>query len=118
MVCFLRDITLLTRMVLVPADRKKPSPPPAPVCKIIPDYSSTEGELRTAIFAADTKLAAKILCREETFGLGEGLRYLPEQQCAIVRTVNPRRDPDIVAIQVRNLNLCYINNVLGHCIEC
>eukprot|EP00210_Caulerpa_lentillifera_P000397 g387.t1 len=81
-----------------PGHRQSPSPS-TPVCKIEPDFSTTETTLRTLIFKADTLGAAKILSRNTTFSLGAGLTYLDEQTCAVVRTKNRRRDPDIVAIQ-------------------
>eukprot|EP00210_Caulerpa_lentillifera_P000398 g388.t1 len=79
-----------------------------PVCKIEQDYSSTGGVLRTAIFEAQTKLAAKILSSNLTFGLGDGLTYSNEQSCAVRRTKNKRReDPDIVALQALALSAKY-----------
>lgn len=91
-----------------------------PVCEIESDYSSIEGILRTKIFKADTKFAAKILTLDKTFGLGAGLTYLDNQTCGVIRSDNRRADPDIVAIQVQKASFVFekVPRFKGDCIEC
>lgn len=84
-----------------------------PACEIEADYSSTEGILRTKIFKAETKFAAKILTLDETFGLGAGLTYLDKQTCGVVRSDDRRSDPDIVAIQVQKAMLSWYKSTLS-----
>ena len=78
-----------------PVKQTEPVEPPFPV-----DFSSTENSLRTYIFLADKKGAAKVLSRPQLVGLAAGLTY-PEELNPLVEPSNQRNeDPDVVAFKV------------------
>ena len=78
-----------------PVKQTEPVEPPFPV-----DFSSTENSLRTYIFLADKKGAAKVLSRPQLVGLAAGLTY-PEELSPLVETSDERnKDPDVVAYKV------------------
>lgn len=65
----------------IPVVIAEPAPvaPEPEVCAFVPDFSTSETSLRSAIFSTDIQKAAKILDRDDCFGLGLGLTYLKEQ---------------------------------------